>query len=116
MRDGGSYRLETEDKVADANSFVFTNPAALPLLFAAIARFAVRRGIATGLLLADNDSARFKKIYLGGGYKYSEKYAEPIYFPTFGKTVEGRFQPTYWSIMEIDRAAILKYAGEQPSP
>lgn len=110
LRDGSSYKLDEKAKVADANSFVFTSTKALPLLFAAIAEFAVKRGIEKGLLLADNDSTRFKHIYLLGGFKNSAKYAEPIYFPTFGKTVEGKFQPTYWSIMELDRAAIIRHS------
>lgn len=110
LRDGSSYKLDEKATVADANSFVFTGTKALPLLFAAIAGFAVKRGIEKGILLADNNSARFKHIYLSGGFKNSDKYPEPIYFPTFGKTIEGKFQPTYWSIMELDRAAIIRHS------
>ena len=111
-RGGGSYCLDELGLVADANSFVFRSPKALPLLFAAIARFADLRGIAKGFLLLDNDSARFKQIYLTGGFKPSKKYVEPICFPTFGKTVAGEFRPTYWSILELDRETILRHSRE----
>ncbi len=110
LRDKSSYRLDEAEPVADANSFVVTGPQALPLLFALIARFADRQGIAKGLCLADDDSARFRKIYLSGGFRPSEKYGEPVYFPTFGRTVDGQFRPTWWSVLELDRAAILRHS------
>jgi hypothetical protein len=112
LRDGSSYRLDEPVKTADANSFLFSSPRALPLLFAAIARFAVKRGVEKGFCLIDISLDRFKKIYLAGGYKLSAKYAEPIYFPTFGKTVDGEFRPTYWSVLELDHAAILQHSLE----
>jgi hypothetical protein len=108
--DGSRYRLDEQVKIADANSFVFHSPRALPVLFAAIAKFAVSRGIDKGFLLLDDGSARFKQIYLGGGFAQSKKYTAPIYFPTFGRTVGGRFQPTYWSILELDQASIQRHS------
>lgn len=107
FRDGGSYRLAEAFKIGDVNSFVFSSSRSLPLIFSAVASFAIGQGMEKGFCLLDVGSARFKRIYLRTGYRHSTRYAEPIYFPTFGRTVHGTFRPTFWSVMEIDRESIL---------
>ena len=108
FQDGGSYRLAEAFKIADVNSFVFSSSRALPLIFPAVAGFAIGQGMEKGFCLLDVGSARFRRIYLRAGYRYSTRYAEPIYFPTFGKTVHGTFRPTFWAVMEIDHESILR--------
>jgi hypothetical protein len=108
--DGTKYKLDEEVHVGDINSFVFSSFRALPLLYAVTGKFAHLMGMKKGFCLLDESSVRIKKIYLGAGFKYSEKYKDKIYFPTFGKTEKGIFKPTYWSIMEIDYDTILQHS------
>ena len=111
LREGGeSYRVEEEGHIGDINSFVFSSFKALPILYAAVARFAELQGIQKGFCLLDETQERIRKIYLGGGFKYSNKYSDKVYFPDFGKIVKGILQPTLWSIMEIDRETIAGYS------
>ncbi len=107
---GGRYKVEEVGHVGDINSFVFASFKALPILYAAVARFAEVKGIQKGFCLLDEAQDRIKKIYLGGGFKYSKKYSEKVYFPDFGVLVNGILKPTLWSIMEIDRETISRYS------
>lgn len=108
--DGTKYALEEKIKVGDVNSFTFNSYQALPLLFATASRYAHEDGIRKGFCLLDDSAARIKKIYLSAGFDYSTKYNEKIFFPTFGKTENGVFKPTYWSIMEISHENICGHS------
>jgi hypothetical protein len=110
--DGTSYKVEERGHVGDINSFVFSNFRALPILYAAVARYAELKGMGKGFCLLDEASERIKNIYLGGGFKYSAKYNEKVYFPGFGRVENGALTPTRWSIMEIDRETIMKDSKE----
>ncbi len=110
-RDGGGlYLLDETVRVGDVNSFVFTDQAALPPLFTALAKYALDHGIQKGFCLLDKDSRRFRRIYQGAGFHLSAKYPSPIYFPDFGRTVHRVFKPADWLIMEIDHSQIVSHS------
>ncbi len=112
--DGTSYNLQgSGQKIADINSFYYAkgHSKALFLLFAVMARFGALVGVQKAFCMLDKENPRIKAIYLRAGFRFSETFNKPIYFPTFGKIVAGRFDPTRWAIMEMNVPYILLHAA-----
>jgi len=53
--------------------------------------------------MLDEENEVTKRMYLKVGFKFSSRYKDKIYFPTFGRLSEREFQPTFWTIMEMRR-------------
>lgn len=114
--DGTHYSLEGIPEIMiDVNSFYFkretVNIPALFLLYATMARYATLSGVNRAFCMLDPNNSFIKKLYLKAGFRFSERFTEPIYFPTFGRTVDGKFEPTYWRIMEMGPYRIMFYAS-----
>lgn len=113
--DGSHYSLDADlDKggIADVNSFYFASGHARALmpLFAVMARYGTLAGVRRSYCMLDIRNEKIRQIYLRAGYRFSKRFADPIYYPTFGGTDEGGFHPTKWTIMEMGKLRILVHA------
>jgi len=70
-------------------------------LFPALARHASLTGVERIFCLLDDENIKTKELYLKVGFKASSMYNEKIFFPTFGRLIDGRLSPTFWTIMEM---------------
>ncbi|MFQ5474403.1 MAG: hypothetical protein ACE5DM_01075 [Candidatus Nanoarchaeia archaeon] len=104
--DGAQYVIDEEGVLCDVNSFAMTTAKGLPMMFAAMGRFICDLDAARAFCLLDRDNQRIVDMYTQVGFHLSEQYPEQVIFPTYGKTVDGVFAPTRWSIMEMDRPTL----------
>ena len=111
--DGSSYSVEgLNERIADINSFYHKkgHGRALILLYAAMARYCVYTGVSKAFCMLDIENQKIKKLYFQAGFKYSERFDEKIYFPTFGRVGKKGLEPTGWTILEMNQTNILKFA------
>ncbi|MBF0198599.1 MAG: hypothetical protein HQL32_12855 [Planctomycetes bacterium] len=99
-------------KYADINSFVFSSFKALPMLFSALGRLCEQNETKKCFCLCDEENKRIKSLYLKAGFQFSVKYSDPIFFPTFGRKINGKLIPTNWKIMEMPKKLIEEYSLE----
>ena len=99
-----------EPNVAEITSFVFNGPHVVDLLFSSVAYYGKLNKIRKAFALLDVESKKLKKIYCKIGWQESEEFPSLIYFPDYGKNVNGRFAPTLWKIMELPEKTILGIA------
>ena len=119
-RDGSQYSLAEENcLVADLNSFYFKkgHQDSLMLLFTTMSRYGILAGIKRAFCMLDKDNKFIERLYLGAGFRFSRRFQDPIAFPTYHKKIDreagpekDNLQPAYWTIMEMEKASILKMA------
>lgn len=116
--DGSRYCLPgKEERVGEINSFFYkrrqaggTRRAVLELLFAALGRYSWLMGFEHVYCLADADHQKTQDLYLKAGFKFSQQFAERIYFPEFGRSKNNAIEPTQWTVMEMSRTMIIFHA------
>lgn len=110
-KDGSQYSLEGDKRnIIDVNSFYNKkgHTKALFVLFAALGRYAWLTGSQKAFCLLDENNKYITKLYQKAEFKFSKRFSQKIYYPTFGRrTTEGEFQPTFWTIMEMNQFGIL---------
>lgn len=117
--DGSNYVLEGEEWLSgEINSFFYQRRegreicnASLALLFATLGRYAWRMGFNHVYCLTDSNNKKTSSLYLHAGFKYSPRFEQTIYFPTFGRAGDdNELKPTKWAVMEMSRAYIVFHA------
>ena len=102
-KNGQRYKIEDGSRVAELNTFAFSDFYSISLLWESLVHFVNFKGIQTLLCLVDPANQCTKKLYQDIGFSFSSKYPDLIHFKTYGKRKEKCFEPTYWKIMELKR-------------
>ncbi len=117
--DGTKYIVNEPCNVGDVNSFgaswnyLGESFEALFLLYVCLANFVIGKGMEKVFCLLDLDNPQIVQTYTGAGFELSEKYKEPIYFPSYGKLDENNnLVPTKWRIMEMTAEKFQEYADK----
>jgi hypothetical protein len=108
--DGSNYSTTTDHfRWSEINSFAYKKgqAKALPVLFAALGRYAWLSGITRVACLLDKNNNKTASLYSRAGFCLSKRFTDEIYFPTFGRTKNGRFEPTNWAIMTMNLSYIF---------
>jgi hypothetical protein len=111
--DGGSYRLTSEEPVVDINTYTYVRgyyENALPLLTAGLGYYSKACGARRAYCLYDVANAKIKRTYFSIGFVLSQRFPEPIHFPTFCRQMDGRLEPVRWHVMEWDYETINRHA------
>jgi len=106
------YVIDTKNKVADINSFCFKRLNTIELLNSTIASFCIENKINTLYCMCDVLSSSINKLYRRIGCLESKTLIYPIYFPGYGKVINGELTPTKWNIMEIPLTQLKKIAAK----
>jgi hypothetical protein len=107
--DGGSYRLDQDEHVVDINTYTYVPghyEHSMPLLVAGLGRFARSYCATSAYCLYDIANEKIRRAYTSVGFVLSERFHEPIHFPTFCREVEGQASPVRWRIMSWDEKTI----------
>lgn len=99
-----------ELNVVEITSFVFSGYHVLDLLFSSIAHYGKLKKIKKAFALLDLESNNLSKIYCKVGWRKSEQFSSPIFFPGYGRIINGKFIPTLWKIMELPEERIISIA------
>jgi hypothetical protein len=83
---------------------------AMPLLVAGLGQFSKKWGATEAYCLYDVANERIKRAYLSVGFVLADRFPEPVHFPTFGRLVDGRLEPTRWRVMEWTADTIEDHA------
>jgi len=112
MENGNSYSLESYENVIDINTYVHVKEYyehSMPLLAAGFGRHLDNLGVEKAFCLYDVKNFIIKKAYISIGFIPSERFPEPIYFPTFcrrSRRTENGHKRVFWRIMEWDSTTI----------
>lgn len=113
--DGGSYRLGEEEPVVDINTYTYVRgyykkDQALRLLAAGLGYYSKICNARSAYCLYDVANEKIKQAYMSIGFVLSNRFPEPIHFPTFCRWIEGHLVPVRWWIMEWDNETIKRQA------
>jgi hypothetical protein len=111
--DGSRYSLAgQEGEIAEINSFFCNKEDRLSLmvLFASFGRYAWLMGFKKVICSVDREHEKAWKLYQKAGFRFSKIFSQDIHFPTFGRSKDAGFQPTQWTIMEMNQKYILWHA------
>ena len=111
--DGTQYSLEGDKlSIIDINSFYNKKGQVKALfpLFAAMGRYAWLTGAQKAFCMLDEKNKYIVNLYTRAKFRFSDRFSEKIYYPTFGKEEDGKFQPTFWKIMEMNQLYILLHS------
>lgn len=113
--DGGSYLLGEEEPVVDINTYTYVRgynkkDQAMTLLAAGLGYYSKVCNARSAYCLYDIANEKIKQAYLSIGFVLSNRFPEPIHFPTFCRRIEGRLVPVRWRIMEWDYETIERQA------
>lgn len=113
--DGGSYRLAEEEQVVDMNTYTYVRgyyEHAMPLLAAGLGHYAKAVGARSAYCLYDVTNEKIKRAYASVGFVLSERFPEPIHFPTYSRLINNRQEPVRWRVMEWDYKTIEAHAHD----
>lgn len=111
--DGGSYHLTSKERVVDINTYTYVRgyyEHAMPLLAAGLGYYLKAYGARRAYCLYDVANERIKQAYFSIGFVLSNKFPEPIHFPTFCRQIDGHLEPVRWRVMEWDYKTIKRHA------
>ena len=111
--DGGSYRLDGKEPVVNINTYTYIRgyyEKAMPLLTAGFGHYSKSCNARRAYCLYDVTNEKIKRAYLSIGFVLSNRFPEPIHFPSFCRQIEGHLEPVRWRIMEWDYKTIESYA------
>ncbi|MDQ3797979.1 MAG: hypothetical protein M3384_00875, partial [Acidobacteriota bacterium] len=104
IRESGSfYRLADDEPVADINTYTYARgyyERAMPLLAAGLGYYLKIWNIETAYCLYDVANEKIKRAYMSIGFMLSDRFPEPIHFPTFYRQIGERLEPVRWQIMQ----------------
>jgi hypothetical protein len=116
LDDGGSYRVAGDARLVSVNTYTST-PAgqgcqnrALPLLMAGLGRCIHQQRADRAFYLQDLSDERLGRTFATAGFVPSEELAEPVHFPTFGRRIGRRLEPTRWRVLEWTADTIAFHA------
>jgi hypothetical protein len=110
---GESYSLSGEERLVDINTYTYIRgyyQHAMPLLAAGLGYYSKECGARNAYCLYDVANEKIKRAYLSIGFALSDRFPEPIYFPTYCRETDGHLEPVRWRIMEWDHETIETYA------
>lgn len=110
---GGSYHLTDEERVADINTYTYVRgyyEHAMPLLAAGLGHYLKAIHAQRAYCLYDVANEKVKRAYGSIGFALSNRFPEPIYFPTFCRQVNNHLEPVRWRVMEWDYETIKRHA------
>jgi hypothetical protein len=111
--DGGSYHLTVGERTVDMNTYTYVSgyyEHAMPLLAAGLGHYSKACGARRAYCLYDVVNERIKRAYFSIGFVPSNRFPEPIHFPTFCRQKDGRLEPVRWRVMEWDYKTIKRHA------
>jgi hypothetical protein len=111
--DGGSYRLDEEETVVDINTYTYVRgyyDRAMPLLAAGLGYYSRMCNARSAYCLYDVANEKIRLAYTSIGFVLSNRFPEPIHFPSFCKLIEGRLEPVRWRVMEWNYETIERQA------
>lgn len=111
--DGGSYKLNEEESVVDINTYTYVRgyyQKAMPMIAAGFGYYVKQCNTDKAYCLYDIENTKIKQAYLSIGFVLSERFPEPIYFPTFCRQVEDSLTPVRWRVMEWNHETIESQA------
>jgi hypothetical protein len=110
---GGSYHLTDEERVVDINTYTYVRghyELAMPLLAAGLGHYSKAKGAQRAYCLYDVANEKIKRAYFSIGFVLSNRFPEPIHFPTFCRQVNNHLEPVRWRVMEWDYKTIQEHA------
>jgi hypothetical protein len=99
--------------VVDINTYTYVRgyyEHAMPLLAAGLGHYSEACGARRAYCLYDVANEKIRRAYFSIGFVLSNRFPEPIHFPTFCRQVNGRLEPVRWRVMEWDYRTIKRYA------
>jgi hypothetical protein len=111
--DGRFYSLKDQEFVVDINTYTYVRghyERAMPLLTAGFGYCSKMFGARIAYCLFDIANKRIKRAYLSNGFVLSERFPEPVHFPSFCRKTQGRLDPVRWRVMEWDYRTIESQA------
>lgn len=101
-----------ELNVAEITSSIFSSAKAFKLSYICMSFLGTKMNINKAYALLDVNMLSLRKLYEKIGWVKSQEFYEPIYFPDYGKIVNGKFIPTQWEIMELTESKISNISNQ----
>jgi hypothetical protein len=111
--DGGFYRLNEDESVVDINTYTYVRgyyKRAMPLLTAGLGYCSKLFGARRAYCLYDVSNEKIKRAYMSVGFVLSNRFHEPIHYPSFCRQIQRRLEPVRWRVMEWDNENIVRQA------
>lgn len=113
--DGGSYHLAEEEQAVDINTYTYVRgyyEHAMPLLAAGLGHYSKAVGAQSAYCLYDVTNEKIKRAYVSIGFVLSNRFPEPIHFPTYCRLINDRLESVRWNVMEWDCKTIENHARD----
>jgi hypothetical protein len=111
-KDGSSYHLAGEEQIVDINTYTYVRgyKHAMPLMAAGLGLQAKACDARSAYCLYDIANENIKRAYQAIGFVLSNRFPEPIHFPTFCRQIGAHLEPVRWRVMEWNYETIKSYA------
>jgi hypothetical protein len=113
LREGAPpYVLDPEEPVMDFNTFTYRPglyEPAMPLQIAGLGRYAKLQGARRAYCLYDVRNDRIRRAYTAFGWEHAPDFPDPVFFPTYGRMEDCRFEPAHWRVLEWTEETIDRH-------